>query len=84
MRPRSDRRAAVTECQPPLVGFELGVGVGGLNLTKRMEEVAAEVADTGKTLPELLMQGIPRNELILPGRDAMQALRQPDIDVKRH
>jgi hypothetical protein len=50
---RGDRRRAVLQGEPLLVGCDAGGRVGALDVGQRLEELAAEVADAGEPLVEL-------------------------------
>ena len=60
---RRHRRRAVLQGQSAVVGRDAGGRVRGGDVVQRLEEAAAEVADAGEPLPELLMHGIPGDEL---------------------
>lgn len=84
MQASRDGGPALVEGEPFFVRVDLGVRVGGRHLPEGMQELTAKIANAGKALAELLVQGDPGDELRFAGRDAVQALGEPNIGIERH
>jgi hypothetical protein len=82
--PGRHRRRAVLKRQSPIVRRQAGRRISRVDVMECLEEAAAEVADAGESLPELLVQVGPGDELGLAGRDPVQPLGKPYINVEGH
>src|SRR5689334_20276394 len=72
----------VMQCKSLCICFQPGVGVGGPHLPEGVQEAPAEVPHASEALPELLVENDPGEELGLLRRNAVQPLRQPDVNVQ--
>src|SRR5690349_8437388 len=71
-------------CHASVVQFDVGCLVTAEDLAKSDAKVTLEVAHAVVVGAELFLEGRPGDESRLAGVDAMQALRQPSVNVEPH
>ena len=75
-------RWAVEQGQPLFVRVHASAWVNAVDIMECFQEVAAEIADAGVALPELVVEGGPGDELRPVCCYAVHPLGQPGVDVK--
>ena len=71
----SNRWRAVRQGNASVIGRQACHRVSRLDVVQGLEKLAAEIADAGETLPELLVERVPSHKLGLARWHAVQALR---------
>jgi hypothetical protein len=65
-----------------LIRFHASAWVHAADVPQRIQKIAAEVADTGLALSELIIESGPGNELRPLGRYAVQPLGEPGVHIE--
>jgi hypothetical protein len=68
----------------PRAQVDLGGRIDSVDLAQRHHEHFTEPADADVVAAELLLQCDPRNQLPMRLNDAMQALREPCVNIECH